>query len=579
VWTTPTDFLVLQHEEFAVWSACVIPEGYVTLGADKTIRVWSAIGTVVQRIEKAHADVPRASRYLPGRNLLVTASNDGTIKEWSVDGLKLSATRTVTVSDRYLYSLSLIDEDTYVVSSEDRCAYVVSSPYQAVVDVLPMTGSVWGVDVLSNGDVITVCADGFARVFTQDRDRRATLDVVSTYFTDMESLTFNDPALETVNILDLPDISGLTADMQVPGRANLIRDGKEKIVVIWSPGYQRWIKLGRVTKTKGAQREKVYDPEGRCWDFCMTVNLEDGRNLPLYVNFDTNQFAAAAEFIQKHNLQMHWFDQIANFIERERRPYRVEMDDKPRTAPRSEAFPMNNPNFLREVLVDRALAKLRTLNDTPELVLTDAQFALLAQPTSPAWFQLVLNVALTWPIWKSWPLIDVLRGRILEPTARSSIPPDGLVQIVKRIVDASIPDDFAILNLGRLLSNMLLNYAEVVVSHIDIENIFAGLADRFAMFTVRTQVSIANALLNYSTTLTNREKAADALMGILLKAFGTAADEDTVYRLVYAIGNAAVASGLALEKLRLRPDLIDQKLQAATQITHPVLKQLCLLLS
>jgi hypothetical protein len=367
--------------------------------------------------------------------------------------------------------------------------------------------------------------------------------------------------------------------MQVPGRANLIRENKEMVVVIWSPGYQRWVKLGRVTKTKGAQREKAYDPEGRCWDFCMTVNLEDGRNLPLYVNFDTNQYAAAAEFIQKHKLQMHWFDQIANFIERERRPYRVDMDDKPKTAPKSDTFPMNTPNFLREVLADRAIAKLRTLNNTPDLVLTDAQFALLTEPTSPAWFELVLDVALTWPISKSWPLIDVLRGRILEPTARSLIPPDGLVQIVRRIADAPIADDFAILNLGRLISNMLLNYAEVVVGHIDVEGIFAGLADRFGTFTVRTQISIANAFLNYSTTLTNRDKAADALMAILLKAFDAASDDDTIYRLVYAVGNAAVASGLALERLRLRPDLIDEKMQTATPRTHLVLKELLLLLS
>jgi hypothetical protein len=96
---------------------------------------------------------------------------------------------------------------------------------------------------------------------------------------------------------------GLTPDMQVLGGASLIRDDKEMVVVIWSRGYQRWVKLGRVMKTKSSQREKVYNPEDRYWDFCMTVNLEDGRNLPLYVNFDTNQ--DAAELIQKHKLQMH----------------------------------------------------------------------------------------------------------------------------------------------------------------------------------------------------------------------------------------------------------------------------------
>jgi hypothetical protein len=53
-----------------------------------------------------------------------------------------------------------------VSSEEDRCAYVVPSVYEAVVYVLPMTGCVWGVNVLSNGDVLTICADDFASVFT-----------------------------------------------------------------------------------------------------------------------------------------------------------------------------------------------------------------------------------------------------------------------------------------------------------------------------------------------------------------------------------------------------------------------------
>jgi hypothetical protein len=47
----------------------------------------------------------------------------------------------------------------------------------------------------------------------------------------MEALTFNDLELQQFNILDLPDISGLTPEMQLPGRASLIRDGT--VMVIW----------------------------------------------------------------------------------------------------------------------------------------------------------------------------------------------------------------------------------------------------------------------------------------------------------------------------------------------------------
>jgi hypothetical protein len=41
----------------------------------------------------------------------------------------------------------------------------------------------------------------------------------------------------------------------------------------------------------------------------------------------------------------------------------------------------------------------------------------------------------------------------------------------------------------------------------------------------------------------------------------------------------AVASSLTIEKLRLRPELIDEKMQVDTQKTRLVLRELCPLLS
>jgi hypothetical protein len=133
--------------------------------------------------------------------------------------------------------------------------------------------------VLSNGDVLNVCADGFARVFIQNHGRCITVEIASTDFTEMESLTFNDPELQQINILDLPDISGLTPDMQVPDRVSLIRDGTEMVMVIWSRDYQCWFKLGR-------------DEQGKLWHEVLaqggSFNFEWMR---LRVNFQSIMFA------------------------------------------------------------------------------------------------------------------------------------------------------------------------------------------------------------------------------------------------------------------------------------------------
>jgi hypothetical protein len=61
----------------------------------------------------------------------VAASTYSTVNDGTVQGLKLSATKIMAVSDRYHYSFPLIEADTSVASSVS----------QAVVYVLPMTDS------------------------------------------------------------------------------------------------------------------------------------------------------------------------------------------------------------------------------------------------------------------------------------------------------------------------------------------------------------------------------------------------------------------------------------------------------
>jgi hypothetical protein len=579
VWTGPTGPLLLRHEQHAIWAATAIPDGYVTLGADKTIRVWSLAGALVKTIENAHADVLRSCRFLPGRGVLLTVANDGVLKQWRVNGTSIEQGKAVTVSDRYLYSLAVIDDDTYVISSEDRCAYVVSAVTQSVVDVLPMTGSVWGVDVLGNGDVVTVCADGYARVFTQAGERRAEADVESAYLMGLAELTFNDPELQNVNPLDLPDLTALAAEPPVAGRATLIRDGGDQVIVIWSNGYGKWLRLGKVTRTKGAQREKVFDETGRAWDFCFTVNMEDGRNLPLYVNYDTNQYEAAEKFIRKYKLPTYYQDQVARFIYTQRQPYKVEMDTRKSTRTvHSDTFPLTSPNYLSEIQTGPALRKLRTFNDVPALVLSEEQFQLLEASTCPEWWLLVSDIAQKWPVSRTWPLMDVLRARILDATAPAFIPAAGLIAIITKIADAPI-DDFAILNLGRLLSNIWKNYTGEVFESLDVDTIFANLSLQFTAFSQRTQLSLSNAFMNYTVTFSRREAPAAGFMDTLLRVLEGPVDDETLFRLAYAVGTAAVYSSAALEKLRLRPDIIDEKRTSATSKTAPVLAALVALLS
>jgi hypothetical protein len=224
---------------------------------------------------------------------------------------------------------------------------------------------------------------------------------------------------------------------RLPGRPKQIRSGLDAVAVVWSVGYRRWVPIGR---SKGGTNQQVCVQNERRGEMAVEVALDGGPTFHFIVTNDTNPFIAAADFIQENRLPLFYLDEIAESIEKRRNP--------------TPGIPPIGPNFLNKIGGD-ALKQLRQFNTNPRCILTDGQFELLAQPTSSEWFRLVLHVVLEWPVSKSWPLIDILRIRILESNARQSIPADGLVQIVNHLYGTS--DNFAVLVLARVIGNAFLN--------------------------------------------------------------------------------------------------------------------------
>ncbi|KAH0795700.1 phospholipase A-2-activating protein [Histomonas meleagridis] len=276
VWSSPYTCITLEHEKYAIWSATAVPGGYVTLGADKTIRVWDLNGRCLNRIENAHSDVPRACLYIPSRNILVTAANDGTIKEWLVNDTSLKIDSTINVTDKFLYSLTLLDDNSYLTTSEDRCAYIVSSEIKKVIEAIPLPDSVWSATVLSNSDIVIACSDGFVRTFTTSQERRCNSEMEQAYITQLSNLTLTNPEFAHINILDLPDISDIIDEPPIPGQAILCRDEDKMVICTWSNGYNCYLKIGTAIKQEGSTSNKVFDDNGKEWDYCYNVQLENG---------------------------------------------------------------------------------------------------------------------------------------------------------------------------------------------------------------------------------------------------------------------------------------------------------------
>jgi phospholipase A-2-activating protein len=556
IWTSPTDFLTLTHNDYAVWSAAAVPSGYITLGADRTIRSWTLDGIPIQTIDAAHSDVPRTCLYLPSRSLFVTAANDGRIKEWLFEDSNLAPLETIAVSDKYLYDLCAIGDDTYVVGSDDRCAYIVSSSSKSIIDVLPCPGEIWSVAVTENGDVVTASADGSLRLFTQSEARRAPLRDEHRYLQDLAALQFTGPELQGIDPAELQDITDLGSEPGVPGRAVLARSGSDVSVCVWSIGYGQWIAIGNVAKPQSAGQ--VADEEGRTWDMRLSIELDEGYTLPLYMNHGDNPYKVAQEFLARHELPQEYYEAIATFIRQEdpaaqrKAPAKVE-----------PVFPMLQAVFFTELDTDALLRKLRGMNDTIELELNSRDFEQLKQETSKEWFRLVLSIIEKWPISRSWLILDLLRFRVLDATAPALIPGDELCRIVARFMPAGEElDDMATLTFSRLLANMFSRYQYVMLHRLDVIEIMVRITPRVASYSPRTQQAVATLLMNYSTVVPGERALALAVQA--MQSLGAISEEEPVYRLVYAIGNAAVASPDAMEYVKPEVRFFTDKKAAAT---------------
>lgn len=561
--------IILRHEQYAIWSAAAIPGGYVTCGADKTIRIWSETGEPIHTIKDAHKDAIRGSVFIPSKNVLATCANDGTIKEWQVNGLELTYLSTISCTDSYLYSISLLNDDTYIVSSEDRCVYIASSDTKKVEDVLPLPDVVFSVSKLLNNDILCSCVDGYTRTFTNDKSRRCDNPTETKYLQALTSLTFSNPELANINPLDLPDIHTLTADNAAPGSATLVRNGDQMVICTWSNGYHKWLQIGTLVISKeGQSKQKVADEYGKLWDYCFTVQMEDGRTFPLYMNYDTNEYTAAYDFMTKHNLDPQaYLMQIIDFIHKNRGKTVIESTQS------NSIFPKKDINYYSEINTTPIVNKLRSNNKSQknQPVLTEEQLSALEKPLSHEVFEVIETIILNWPYDQMWPVLDILRARITDPQARNYIPCQKLVRIVHHLekADPASSPEFLILMIARVVSNMFMNYNAEIMTEINVFEILNRFSNRFITSSPRTQVAYSTLVYNYSTILSFNPDMCVNLMNLIIENLAPSLDAGAMMRMLYACGNVATFSNEAKMKLQLHPEVITN-IRSSGQISNDI---------
>jgi phospholipase A-2-activating protein len=329
---------VLQGHEAAVWAALPLADGrVVTVSADKTIRVWSSSPSSQDHVilPTVHTDVVRAVSRGPDGGF-VTVSNDSSAVYWtcnvSTGGYEPSFHLPDLHDGSFSYSVAGMptgDESLWVFATggEDNALRIVLADVAkgsfSCVQTIIHPGVVWSVALADNGDVITGCSDGVARVFTRDATLIAEPDVLAAFEKSVSERQLNTRVIGGVDVAKLPNADdALTVQGTKDGENKIVKTAAGAAEVhMWSASEGKWTKIGDVVDGPGGSSGIGVDKDvvnGKAYDFVFEVELgAGGKNKKLGYNRGEDPYAAAQRFIDDNELNQDFLEEIASFVEKQ----------------------------------------------------------------------------------------------------------------------------------------------------------------------------------------------------------------------------------------------------------------------
>ncbi|XP_060055647.1 phospholipase A-2-activating protein isoform X2 [Erinaceus europaeus] len=315
VWLNDKCMMTLQGHTAAVWAVKILPEqGLMLTGsADKTIKLWKA--GRCERTFSGHEDCVRGLAILSETEFL-SCANDASIRRWQITGECLEVYYGHT---NYIYSICVFPNcKDFVTTAEDRSLRIWKQGECAQTIRLPAQ-SIWCCCVLDNGDIVVGSSDGIIRVFTESEDRTASADEIKSFEKELSRATIDSKTgdLGDINAEQLPGREHLNEPGTREGQTRLIRDGEKVEAYQWSVSERRWIKIGDVVGSSGANQRtsgKVLY-EGKEFDYVFSIDVnEGGPSYKLPYNISDDPWLAAYNFLQKNDLNPMFLDQVAKFI-------------------------------------------------------------------------------------------------------------------------------------------------------------------------------------------------------------------------------------------------------------------------
>ncbi|KAL6857373.1 WD40-repeat-containing domain protein [Trichoderma novae-zelandiae] len=588
-----TELMLGGHEGMAVWSVVAIDETTVVTGcADKSIRVFDLTrgsgGEVMPAATIYTPDVVRALCRVPKGHPsgadIASASNDGTLRLWKLNGQQVSELHG---HESFVYSLASLPSGELVSSGEDRTVRVWKGS-ECIQTITHPAISVWTVAAnAETGDIITGASDGVARIFTRRPEAVADDATLKEFQDSVKASAIPQQQLGGINKEKLPGPEFLAAKAGTKeGQVQMIKEGNGNVTAhTWSMAQQQWINVGTVVDAVGSTGKKV-DYNGQSYDYVFDVDIEDGKPaLKLPYNLSENPYERATKFLNDNELPLSYLDSVANFITENTKgatlgksapssgpdPYGTESRYRPGEESQSQTAKVLLPQ--KEYLTISAakykaiLNKLSNVNKTmissgrKDVALNPGeestlQLAKAALESSKAISAPTLNVILK--IVTEWPYSDRLAGLdLLRCVARYAIAAQFKGPLNESLLDiaiaSSIPDDFppnenAAMMGARTVANLFgsadgrslaSSQADKAISFVErITGIKGG--EPIGKFNRNVLVAVTTVVVNYSV-LVNKEKLLSpeqrrrlvAVLGVILK---DQTDSEVLYRALVALG-------------------------------------------
>ena len=535
-----------------------------------SVRIWT-VNTVTgqtemtQKVSNDHDGPIRGLCLLKSNGLLASCSNDGTVKlrDASTGTCLSTLTSSVTGEMPMLLHVCPSGDTGMAVAAEDGHLLVWQNLDGTAPQAIPHPSCVWTVtQMLSTGDLITCCQDGYLRIFTQSTDRIAPESVRQQWESDLQKkASGKGPSKEEVAKLPRWELNGLQQGKS-EGQVQLFQKDGIAIAAQWSAASQTWIEVGQVMGSAGDQQQI----DGVSYDHVLPIEVDTTgggvAKLQIGYNNGENPFVAAQRFMDAHMLPQHHLQEIANYIQQRtggNNTPTIGMDTGGGGAGGASPLPMLNhfPNkvyksfgITKTTNFDKVLGKVKeggSLSDEEmghlqSLCTTLAETSRYHASKLPPEAATVLTRILT-EFSEAFPALDLLRYAALHPDS-TAYNWSNLLLLAKGLASKSdAPTAVQMLTL-RLYANCFVN----MPSQITLEDALQLTEKCASSGNKNVRLSVATLWMNIATFLHKNPASSlgsslDANMISQIRSIITTKtyESEAMTRLLWALGTLLVA--------------------------------------